>query len=169
MNQQIISEFEKSVNEFIHALSLFTQEQINRVPSGGGWTSGKVARHIIKAIGGMPDLLEHGKVEKTEREPDAKEQELKDIFLDFNAKYESPSFIVPEDTAYNREDLIKTLTEAVNGTVKGAKNKDLTLTSKEFEMPGSGYLTLYELLCLGTYHTQRHTRQLKKIYATTPL
>lgn len=34
----------------------------------------------------------------------------------------------------------------------------------DFEIPGIGNLTIYELLNFGVFHTQRHTYQLKNIY-----
>jgi hypothetical protein len=42
-------------------------------------------------------------------------------------------------------------------------NYDLTLTCLDFELPGMGNLTIYEMLHFGVFHTQSHLSQLKNI------
>lgn len=161
---KVIGEYEKAVSEFVQTLSRFSQEEINTAPFKGSWTAGQVARHILKSIGGMPELLTYGEVRKEERAPDVHVQEIDDIFLNFNAKYKSPDFVLPENIMYSREELISSLKETKQKTAEAAKGKDLSLTSYAFEMPGIGFMTLYELLHFSQVHTIRHNRQLNNIH-----
>lgn len=163
-SNKVIASYEKAVDEFVHTLSQFTQEEINTVPFKGSWTAGQVARHIIKGIGGLPELFMYGEVKKTERAPDANVKDIDDIFLNFNAKFKSPDFVLPENVTYNKEELISSLKDTKQKTIAAAKVKDLTLTSYAFEMPVMGFLTLYEHLHFAQVHTIRHNRQLRNIH-----
>lgn len=161
---KLLNDYQKAVGEFIQTLSKFTQEEINTVPFKGSWTAGQVARHILKSIGGMPELLMYGEVKKTERAPDANVKVLDDTFLDFETKLKSPDFVLPENVTYNKEELVNSLKDTKQKTIEAAKGKDFTLTSYAFEMPVMGFLTLYELLHFAQIHTIRHNRQLKNIH-----
>jgi superfamily I DNA/RNA helicase len=163
-SNKVISDYQKAVDEFIQTLAKFTQEEINTVPFQGSWTAGQVARHIIKGIGGMPDLLMYGEVRVTERAPDANVKQLDDVFLNFEKKLKSPDFVLPENITYNKEELVNSLKDIKQKTVEAAKGKDFSLTSYAFEMPVMGFMTLYELLHFSQIHTIRHNRQLKNIH-----
>jgi hypothetical protein len=160
-SEKLISDFERLTREFYEVLSSFTQEQINLVPFEGSWTAARVARHVYKALVGMPKTLE-GPVTKTERAPDELVKPLDKIFLDFTITLNSPAFIIPEDRDYNRQELLDSFQEKIRQIIDIAKPLDLT-TLTAFEMPRLGHLTRYELVHFAGVHTQRHTRQLKKI------
>jgi hypothetical protein len=162
--KHIVSEFEATVNEFVKTLSLFTQDQLNKVPFKDSWTAGQVGGHILKALHGMPKVISHAPVTKTERAPDEKTAMIDADFLNFNIKMKSPDFIIPEDTTYNKEELINALNDTKRKTVEAAQDKDLSLLSLAFELPVYGHLTLYEAIHFGKVHTQRHIRQLKNIH-----
>jgi len=162
--KQIIPELEQTVTEFTQTLSLFSREQFNKVPFKDSWTAGQVGRHIQKALEGMPDLLQHGKVKPTEGSPEEKTEMIDADFLNFNIKMKSPDFIKPEDTSFGKDELVQSLNGIAKKTAEAAKDKDLSLTSLAFELPVYGHLTLYEMLHFGKVHTQRHIRQLQKIY-----
>lgn len=158
-----IPEFEKALDEFVSTLSQFSQEEINKIPFKGSWTAGQVGRHILKAVGGFPELLQFGEVKKTERAPDEKVGEIDSVFLNFDIKMKSPEFVLPENITYNKEELISSLKEAKEKTVELSKTRDLSLTSLAFELPKTGFLTLFELLHFARVHAIRHNRQLKNI------
>jgi uncharacterized damage-inducible protein DinB len=162
--KKVISGFDTAVSEFVETLSQFSQEQINKVPFEGSWTAGQVAQHILKAIHGMPFLLTKGPVTKAERDYDEKTEQLDKLFLNFDIKMKSPDFIKPEETTYDKNELVHSLSETKIKTIEAAKDKDLSLLCLAFEMPGSGHLTLYELLAFAQVHTIRHNHQLKNIY-----
>jgi hypothetical protein len=160
-SQKVISDFEKLTREFREVLASFTQEQFNEIPFEGSWTAGKVGRHIFKALKGMPETLQ-GPVTKTERAPDELVAPIDKIFLDFSIKLNAPSFIIPEDREYNRQEMLEAFDHLIPQTIDTAKPLDLT-ASTAFELPKFGHLTRHELLHFAGVHTQRHTRQLRKI------
>jgi hypothetical protein len=160
-SEKVISDFENNTREFVEVLSSFTQDQLNVVPFEGSWTAGKVGRHVFKALVGMPKTLE-GPVTKTERKPDELIEPIDKIFLDFTKKLNAPSFIIPEDREYNRQEMTEALTDKITQTIITAKPLDLT-ASTAFELPTFGLLTRHELLHFAGVHTKRHTRQLRKI------
>ncbi|WP_163399066.1 DinB family protein [Flavobacterium fluviatile] len=158
IKEEITTTFEK-LNETI---SLFTQEEINRIPFEGSWTPGQVIRHVIKSTSGFPEVCDSN-TKKLDQPADAKIASLKEIFLNLDVKYDSPDFIYPETAAYNKADLLSKLETIRNEMLNIAENYDLTLTCMDFEIPGVGNLTIYELLNFAVFHTQRHTFQLKNI------
>ena len=158
--EKLFYEIENTFNGFYNSLSAFDNEQLNRVPFEGSWTAGQVAEHIIKSVGGLPDNHTKG----CERPYDEKVQAVKKLFLDFSIKFKSPDFIIPEQTAHDRNTLLKTIKEIQTHLSEVANNSDLTALCLDFELPTFGYLTRYEWINFFVFHTQRHTRQLKHIY-----
>jgi hypothetical protein len=163
MKTELKEEITKAFEQLNETISLFTQEEINRIPFEGSWTAGQVTRHIIKATSGFPEVCDSN-TKKLDQPADSKIAALKEIFLNLNKKYDSPDFIYPETKEYNKNDLLSTLQKIKNEMLSIAGNYDLTLTCMDFEIPGIGNLTIYELLHFGVFHTQRHTYQLKNIY-----
>ena len=95
-----------------------------------------------------------------EREPDAGEPNIRKIFLDFEAKYKSPEFIVPEEKIYDKGDVVKILKSSINKLKEMRSSTNLT---EIISLPIFGEVTKLELLYFVLYHTQRHIHQLKKI------
>lgn len=160
-SEKVISDFEINTRDFIEVLSSFTQDQINQIPFEGSWTAAKVGRHIYKALAGVPGTLKDPGT-KTERAADKLVAPIDKIFLDFSIKLHSPSFIIPEDTEYNRQELLDDFETLISLIIDTAKPLDLTVTTP-FELPKIGFLTRQELIHFSSVHTQRHTRQLRKI------
>ena len=83
--------------------------------------------------------------------------------LDLNKKFESPEFIVPPETNYEKQSLIETLTAQNQQAAKGIATLDLTKTSSHFSLPNIGTMTRLEIFSFILVHTQRHIHQLRKI------
>lgn len=149
--------------QLYQTLSLFTQSEINAIPFEGSWTSGQVARHIIKATSGIKQVCDSN-TKKLVENPEAKVTELNKIFLDLSTKMNSPEFIYPEAKDYDKELLLATIQNIEKDLLDIAENYDLTLTCLNFEMPGFGHLTIYELVSFCVVHTKRHIYQLENIY-----
>lgn len=96
--------------------------------------------------------------------PEKKVPELKQIFLDFSTKMNSPEFIYPELKDYDKEQLLSTIQKIEQELIYISENYDLALTCMDFEMPGFGNLTIYELVSFAVIHTKRHIYQLTNIY-----
>lgn len=162
MKKDIITEIDETFKGLLRLLSSFNQEQINAIPFKGSWTAGQLARHLIKSGFGFVKLL-NGPVGETERIPDEMVEEIRASFLNFGIKMTSPDFIVPEDTAYEKDDLLNSLESIKAAIVLAILTLDLTKTCSAFELPVIGYLTRLECIYFVIYHTQRHIHQLRNI------
>ncbi|MBV8252600.1 MAG: DinB family protein [Chitinophaga sp.] len=140
-------------------LSAFTTAQLNMVPFEGSWTAAQVAEHIQKSV--SADIL-YGTVEKRAPQED-KLEGLSQVFLNFDIKMKSPDFIVPSDRFHQKEELLTDLHDRWLKIKEAAQTLDLSLTCTDFEIPGVGYLTRYELIGFFVVHTTRHIHQLKNI------
>jgi hypothetical protein len=159
----LLKNFDDTFNIFLQMLAAFPQERINTVPFEGSWTGAQVARHLLK--GSAADLV-YGNVKPGERQPDLHEQELRELFLNFDVKFQSPDMIVPEDIYYDKNELISGLESSVTRIRRAIQTLDLTEICLDFEMPTKGFLTRWEWISFYTVHTQRHTRQLQNIFKT---
>ncbi|MBT1689916.1 DinB family protein [Dawidia soli] len=149
------------LDDFCGTLDKFTDAQINQVPPGGGWNAGQVAEHIAISIEAIPD----GHTAPANRFIDEQVIPINDIFLDFEARYTSPDFVLPRQETHEKAALIGTLRALERKHVQAALNSDLTELCLDFEFPTIGFMTRYEWLNFFVAHTQRHLRQLKNVYA----
>jgi hypothetical protein len=162
MNDSIINQLEAALGETVQLLSSLNQEEINKIPFEGSWTAAQVGQHLLLSENGMDGLL-LTPTEKVDRKPDEKAGQLKDMFLDFSTKMKSPKFIVPEDKAYNKQELIQSLQDVKDKMLKAAAQADLAeLAPLPDGHPLAGHTKL-EIVHFITYHTTRHNRQIKNI------
>lgn len=163
MKEQLILEFDKTTEDLLPTLSLFSDEEFNRIPFEGSWTAGQVAEHLYKSESNIPNVL-NGNSKETERDPFANTVIIKQIFLDFTTKLKSPEFILPTAGEKNKDFFIK----AFKGTRKDLRNliaiKDLNRTYTDFPFPQVGDFTGWEWICFATSHSARHIRQMKMIH-----
>lgn len=148
------------LEDFCETLDKFTAAQINQTPDQGGWNAGQVAEHISISIEALPD----GHTAVANRFIDEQVIPINDVFLDFEAKYQSPEFVLPKHVTHEKAALLKTLRTLAAKHVHAATDLDLTVLCMDFEFPTVGYMTRYEWLNFFVVHSQRHLRQLKNIY-----
>jgi predicted transcriptional regulator YdeE len=151
------------INDTVNALKdLFATlaiHQINDIPFAGSWTAAQLLTHVTRSISAMAQAMEMpGK--PANRDPAARVQELKDMFLDFSVKYVSPSFIVPENKMYKKEAVLADLENCHQQLIQNAAGATVAAI---ISLPAFGEITKMELLHFVLYHTQRHIRQLKNI------
>lgn len=163
MNEEIISTFEETANNFRDAVSVFTDKQMNKVPFEGSWTPAQVADHILRSQVNFPQLL-GGATEPADRNIDEKKKIIDDVFLNFDIKLQSPDFIIPTNDPIDRATLLKRIDQNTEAIVAAVKKADLSRVCTDFELPQIGKLTGLEWVWFNTDHTIRHTRQLKNIY-----
>lgn len=146
--------------ELMGLLLPLSEEKINAVPFKDSWTAAQLATHITKSNNGMAQALQmHGKT--AHRKPDERVKELKDTFLNYSIKMQSPPFIVPEPGPYKKEAVIAALKKS-NEKVKD--NMDKTEPGEMINLPAAfGEITKLELFHFVLYHTTRHVHQLKNI------
>jgi hypothetical protein len=164
MNQNLIKEFEKSTSDLLQALNQFTNEQFNMVPFEGSWTAGQVAEHLFKSESNAVRVVNGSTRPTIDRNPEANEEVIRSMFLDYTAKFQSPDFILPSEAHKKRDVLLKGFEKTRDNLRKMIENEDLSLTCMDFSFPGVGEMTRQEWLCFVNCHTIRHTRQLKNIY-----
>jgi hypothetical protein len=107
----------------------------------------------------------NGPVKVTERSPDKYVEAIKDLFLDFDAKYPSAPSLIPASTHYDKECLQHSLTPIFETLKEAIQIKELTDTCIAPEFPHMGSLTRLEWIAVAIYHTKRHTHQINDIKA----
>jgi uncharacterized damage-inducible protein DinB len=147
---------------FRQLIESFDEDSINKIPSRGGWSAARVAEHIHKSDQGMILLLS-GPSRNDERLPDLHAKQIRDLFLDFDTKLNSPDFIIPENKFYHRESLLAVFDADRKKLNEILLHSDLTETCTAFPFPGTGELTRLEILTFILAHTRRHIHQLEKI------
>jgi dihydrofolate reductase len=158
---ELFTSLDNTTSELIELASLFSETQINEIPSAGSWTAAQLAEHVTKSnIGIIKSLNKEGK--PPGRAADAGVEQLKKTFLDFDKKLKSPEFILPTQDIYQKKLVIDNLGASI------AQLKELSRRVNLLEMishPIFGEVTKLELLHFVVYHTRRHIHQLKNIFA----
>jgi len=162
-NQQIHAELSRSFDSLFQLIDPLSEEQLNKKPFEGSWTAGQVGDHLRQSYNVISML--QGKTRETERPVLEQQEMLKKVFLDFNTKLKSPEFIIPTNDPINREELTGKLHAKAKKILQFTESEDLSLTCTEFVLPGATEMTRLEWLYFISYHTQRHTHQLKNIVA----
>lgn len=152
------------VTSELEALVLsFSETQINAIPYSGSWTAAQVADHVTKSnIGIIKSLRKEGKT--SDRDPEPGIEQLKNVFLNFESKLQSPEFILPAKDIYQKENVVENLKSSIEELQETSRQINVFET---IDHPIFGEISKLELLHFVVYHTQRHIHQLKKIYSIT--
>lgn len=159
MKKDIVEQLEETTNELLQLVSSFGEEEMNSVPFKDSWTAAQVADHITKSNASMiRSLSEEGKI--SSRSIDEGVPKLKEIFLDFTSKLQSPKFILPTRDTYSKEIVVADLKNSIEQIKKLSNTINLSeiVNHRVF-----GEITKFEILHFVVYHTQRHIYQLKNI------
>jgi len=141
-----MSAFEETTSSLMETLSLFRQEDFNKVPFEGSWTAGQVAEHLFKSESNIPRVLK-GNSKATARDPFENTGIIQDIFLDYTKKLQSPEFILPSNEEKNRDQFIKGFEGTREELGRLIKTIDLTRTFTDFPFPQVGEFTGWEWIC----------------------
>ena len=160
--EKIIREANETLSALEYEFSRFDSPQINEVPFEGSWTAGQLVEHMILSNSGFLQVI-NGPVTETDKPADFMVEQIRNDFLNFNVKYDSPKEIYPEDRTYNQPELLNSLKQIRDGISASIADLDLTKTCSSYELPGYGFLTRLEAIYFVIYHTQRHVHQLKNI------
>jgi hypothetical protein len=162
MNKELITELDSTGTSFTQVVASFEPETFNTVPFPGSWTPAQVADHILKSLSGIPEMM-YGKTKSTQRPPNENVEAIKNLFLNFDIKMQSPEFVLPGNKIYDKDRLLNALQNMFTQIKDAVQTSDLSATCLGFEFPGFGYLTGLEWAHFAVYHTQRHIHQLKNI------
>lgn len=161
-HNQLLAELNNTFSNLESAIQGFNEKTFNQKTEPNTWSAGMVTQHLILAGTGLDQVL-LGSTKTTSAPADEKVAIIKNIFLNFDEKYNSPPFIEPADESYVKEEQLAKLKNIAHTIAVSLPNLDLSLTCLDFELPGMGYLTRLELLSFLIYHTQRHTHQLNEL------
>ncbi len=162
--QKLLQELDTAARGVLAIIADFSQEQYNKVPFAGSWTAGQVSEHLLKSIGGIPEMMAGNTRPTPERKGDEHVIAIETIFLDFDVKMKSPDFILPSDGPHDRNELLHGFRTSLDEMAAKARTLDLTATCTDFAFPGVGELTRWEWISFAICHTIRHTRQMKNIH-----
>lgn len=162
MKTVISIEIEKTTNELIQLIVSTNDDQLNEIPFEGSWSVAQVGEHLLKSYG-LVEELSDGPVRKTERLPGIEIEKVKNIFLDFNAKYKSAAVLLPTNEIIKKEKLLSGLQKRISQINEVIQTKDLSETCIGIPFKGIGELTRMEWLHVILFHTQRHIHQVKAI------
>lgn len=162
MSEQLKKDIKNTNEELIKTISLFTDEQFNKIPIERSWTGGQVADHLVISDTGTTSLLSD-KTSATERDPEKNIEVLKKIMLDFSSKMKNPEFNTPSNGTHDKEKLIAQFKSNEEKQLEAIDNMDLTESCVSFPLPNMGVMTRIEWLYFNIYHKQRHIHQLKNI------
>ena len=162
-NEELIEQVNNIFDELTGILEQLSPKHFNTIPFDGSWTAGQLAQHLTLANSGFP-VLANGPVTDADREPDQMVAPIRESFLNFEIKFESPEFIRPEIRDYDKDKMISGLKKIKADIAIAIGDSDLTKTCLAFAFPVLGNLTRYEAANFVIIHTTRHIHQLKNIY-----
>lgn len=162
MKQELKTDFQSGSKALLDSLTSFSHEDFNKLPFEGSWTAGQVAEHLFKSLSGIPGLL-RGRTMPSNRNSFEKTDAIREIFLDFTTRMESPEFILPTDIPKDPGVLIKSFEGVFKDLEQLMQDADLTMICLDFPFPGLGEFTGWEWICFAACHTKRHTRQINNI------
>jgi hypothetical protein len=157
--KELFTCLDETWNELLDLISFTDEKLVNKVPFEESWTVGQLARHVTKSNHEMVQLLKL-RGETANRGLADGEPNLKNIFLNFDAKYNAPESIVPETKHSDKQALLDDLKKSIQQLKEERAKQDL---SKLLNVDLLGQLTKLELYYFILYHTQRHIHQLKNM------
>ncbi len=156
---ELFVDLDKSTDKLLELITSVNRQKINEIPFKDSWTPAQLAVHVTKSNNAIAQGLNmQGK--PADRNIDEGVPQLKKMFLDFDIKYKSPQFIVPEEKEYTKEEIIEALQKSI-GRLKHARES--VNLSEIISLPPFGEVTKFEILHFVLYHTTRHVQQLKNI------
>jgi DinB superfamily len=158
--EELLVSLKNIVAELMQVLNGFDGQNINTVPFEGSWTAAQVVDHITRSNMSITKAFTL-KGAAINRDPAERVQELKNVFLNVNNRFQSPDFILPAQDVYEKKMLIALLNRSVDKIKEVSCQADL---SEMINHPAFGDITKFEILHFVLFHTQRHIRQLEKIF-----
>jgi hypothetical protein len=157
--KELFESFDDCRFNLVELITSLNEKQVNTVPFENSWTAGQVMEHVTKSNTGIAKAL-NIEGNQADRNPDARAEELKEMFLDFTIKFKSPEFILPTKDFHSKESVIEDLENSVELLKEVSRNANLAESIKH---PAFGEITKLELLHFVKFHMLRHLRQLKNI------
>lgn len=159
MREELIVAIENTFGQLKGELSKFDDGSLNQIPFEGSWTAGQTAEHIVICGSGIPDA----QTSVTNRPYDKKVEAIKELFLNFDLKFETDPSLAPGPPPHNKEELLEKIGKIKAHLKDVAQTTDLEALCEDMELSSFGFLTRHEWLRFIMFHTQRHTHQISSI------
>ena len=157
--KELFTSLDNVSSKLLAMIASLSETTLNTIPFKHSWTAAQVTAHVTKSNSSIAQALRM-EAKPSERDAGERVQELKEMFLDFTTKFQTPDFILPTQDTYEKETLIAKL-ERSNELLREAATK--VNLSDIISLPAFGEITKLEMLHFVLYHTQRHIHQLKNI------
>lgn len=161
IHNSIDEKVEDFTSRITELFSSFSEEDVNKKPTDGGWTPGQIMDHVLKFISGVVQALQAKGVANS-RPLDAYEKTLVDAFSDNNVKYDAPDFVVPAEPPHDKAKLLSKAERVFKELNNLVNTVDLSLVYEEFSLPGTPPMTRYEWAVFAWVHGERHLRQMER-------
>jgi len=156
---ELIDAVDNTTFRFFQLVSSMDEKQLNTIPFAGSWTAAQAAEHVTKSNESIfKSLKEKGR--DPGRQPDQGVENLKNIFLNFDSRLQSPKFILPTKDRYQKEALLLNLEKSIEDLKEAGHHEIL---NEMISHPVFGEVTKLELLHFVVYHTKRHVHQVENI------
>lgn len=123
----LIQDIETTFDNLCDEMSKFDKDTLNQVPFKGSWTAGQTAEHIIICGSGIPDTH----TTESNRAYDEKVKAIKDLFLNFDLKFETNPSIAPDSAPHNKKVLVQKIREIKAHLKSVAANTELEALCKD--------------------------------------
>ena len=157
---ELLREINDAAAQFLNMLAMLDDDKLNEIPYPNSWTAAQLCNHIFKSTSGIVAAMKADGKPTTRNSAD-KVAELRSIFLETSNKFQSPEEIVPDDGPFEKQKTIDDFRQCFKDLDFYSGNANL---DEELDGGPLGPITKYELLHFVLYHTQRHLRQMKRIY-----
>lgn len=157
--QSLASEFQATFDSLSHIVADFDQEALDSIPFEGSWSAGQVTEHILISASRIPDT----RTGQAIRFHDQHVVPLRDLFLDFNRKFEASPSLLPAPAGHDKEILLQRIRQTALQHAATIATSNLDALCLDMEFPIFGNMTRYEWLRFIQYHTQRHLNQIERI------
>ncbi|WP_028979310.1 DinB family protein [Sporocytophaga myxococcoides] len=159
---ELIEELNNSTNMLTNQISLFKDNEFNVKPEPNQWSAGDVAEHIYILESFINKVLK-GTCIPAERNPEEKVLVVKNIFSNFDKKFNAPDPIAPSVNLKSIDRLLDDIRASRLITQQIVSANDLSLICKDFVHKGFGEMTRTEWVHFCIFHTDRHLHQMQKI------
>lgn len=157
--KKLFKQLDEATSALFDLLSSADEKIFYTLPFKNSWTIAQLASHVTKSNKAIAQAL-NMQGQPAERNAEERVQELKKMFLNYDAKYQSPEFILPSKEIYSKQDVLEKFKNYVE-QLKDIRTK--TNLAEVISLPAFGEITKFELLNFIVFHTMRHTHQLKHI------
>ncbi|WOV86753.1 DinB family protein [Sporosarcina oncorhynchi] len=144
--------------KLLDAFDGLSDEELNRLPTDGGWSIAQIIEHLYLMEGGIAKTIQHqlatGPTQETPKKPI-------DRTIDRSVKVDAPEFAVPKaDFASSQE--LKAKLAASHGLLRQLAETVPAeqLESKAYPHPVFGDMSLKQWIPFVGYHELRHIEQL---------